>query len=430
MRIAIFSDTYLPDKNGVSFSIDNFTKLLAADGHQIMIFCPKSGHYRDKQRPNIIVKRYMSFTAPSYKAMKVALPFVLSVTKELKEFDADVIHIQTPMGIGWIGIWASKILKIKNIQTYHSYIPDFLVYFKPKTLFGIDRMANYISSSRLIKALAKADISDEHYESTKLQPYLDKKIKDITEKASKSEVNKATERFGRDFTRAVYNRADLILTPSHAMLRVLKKQGIKPKTEVLSNGIEYDYFKKKTDYTVKNRIINIGRLGYEKSVDVVIRAFALALKSNPKLRLDIYGDGPAKGSLQALTKVSGVNREVKFHGAYNIEKLSQHLCDYDYFVTASTIETQGVVLLEAMASGLPVLGANKLAVPEVVIDGQNGYLSRPADEHGMAKNMLKMTESSARLEQFGKKSLAIAKSHEITKCKDKLVSIYERVARG
>lgn len=429
MRIAIFTDTYLPEKNGVVTSIDRFTKMMADDGNKILVICPKYGRYKDKEYPNISVRRYASVTFPNYKTMRVAVPFVLNVTSDLKEFHPDVVHIQTPMGVGWMGVWAVKILKMKNVQTYHTYIPDFLVYLKPATFLGIHKIANYINSSRLIKALVEADISKESYGSAKFQAYLGRRIKEITEKVAKNENGKFTERFGREFTRATYNRADLVLTPSLAMKKILKKQGVKTRVEVMSNGIDYNFFKEKSDYRIKNKIVHIGRLGHEKNVDVVIRAFSLALKKNPKLTLDIMGDGPSKKSLQNLAKSLGLHKEIKFWGAYDLKEVSKKLCEYDFFVTASTIETQGLVILEAMSAGLPVLGVDKLALPEIIKDGQNGYLSKPFDVGGMANNMLRLLESDERLEKFGKKSLLIAKKHEITKCKDRLFKFYKQIAK-
>lgn len=430
MRIAIFTDTYLPDKNGVSFSIDRFTRLMADDGHQIIIFCPKSGRHKDKKYPNLTVRRFSSVSVPSYKDMKIALPSIMTVVKELKDFQPDIVHVQTPMGIGWIGIWATKILKLKNVQTYHTYIPDYLSYLRPKSLFGIKKIANNVESSRLVRELVSADVSEESYESSKFQSYLAQKIKTIVDGVNKDKDGKFNKRFGRDFTRAVYNRADMVLTPSNAMLKILKKQGVKVESRVLSNGIDYDFFKKKTDYSIKNKMLYIGRLGFEKNIDVVLKAFAIALNTNKELTLDIFGDGPARPSLQNLSKSLGISKNVKFFGVYDINKMSGRLRDYDFFATASTSETQGLVVLEAMASGLPVLGVDKLAIPEVVVDDKNGYLSRPFDSEEMAKNMLKLLESSKRLEKFGKGSLEIAKSHEIKKCKDKLIGIYEEVSGG
>ena len=319
-------------------------------------------------------------------------------------------------------------MKLPNVQTYHTYIPDFMVYVNPKTIFGINKLTNYISNSKLAKMLTlNHDFSEEEQSLVKFKTHLENMVKDITANNHKRS-DKVNEKIGGQYTRAIYNRANLVLTPSKAMKNLLKKQGVKSKVEVMSNGVDYEFFKKKTDYRITNKLVYTGRLGLEKNVDVVVHAFAIAQKSNPKLRLDIYGDGPAKKPLQHLAKTLEVSKKIKFWGAYDINKLSKNLCQYDFFVTASTIETQGIVILEAMASGLPVLGVKKLAVPEVVINGKNGYISAPGNAEAMAKNMLRLLEGDKRLKLFGTNSLKMANSHEVTKCKDKLFKVYQKIA--
>lgn len=428
MKIAIFTDTYAPDKNGVSASIDRFTKLMADDGHEILIFCPKGKVKREPRYTNITVKRYPSIPMPSYKDMQITIPFVWSAVSDLKDFDPDVVHIQTPMGIGWIGIWATKILKIKNLQTYHTYIPDFLVYLDPATLLGIKKMTNFVINSRFINRLSKTDLFDDDSLFEKLKDNVAKIWKHRPIKSNNGKTKGFSDRFGREYTKVIYNRADLVLTPSDAMRKILKKQGVKARVEVQSNGVDYDYFKKKTDFKITNKLVYLGRLGHEKNVDVIIKAFNVAQRLNPNLRLDILGDGPARKPLQSLARNYGLGKKVRFLGAYDIAKVSKTVCNYDCFVTASTIETQGIVILEAMAAGLPVLGVNKLAVPEVVLHGKNGYISEPFDVDEMANNMLKIVSSSDRIERFSKKSLEIAKTHEIINCKNQLFKVYERMA--
>lgn len=430
MRIAIYTDTYPPDKNGISMSIDSFTKLLAAEGHEFMIFCPKKGLHIDKKHPNISIKRYASITAPSNKDSKISLPFIWTAVRDLKDFNPDLVHIQTPMGMGLVGIWATKILKIKNVQTYHTYIPDFLVYFTPKMLLGIDRITNFINNSRLAKSIVtRADVDDSNPIFKLFKNRLSSIFKEVDDTDEENNSKKFKEVFGRNYTRFLYNKADIVLTPSVALKNILEKQGITKKIVVLSNGVNSKLFKRKTDYAIKNRMVHAGRLGYEKSTAVIIEAFYIAQKTNPCLRLDVYGDGPSRKSLIGLTKKLKIAKKIRFFGAYDISKFSQKLCEYDFFVTASTIETQGIVLLEAMASGLPVVAVNKLAVPEIVHNGKNGYLSKPADAEAMAKNMLKILENSKRLEKFGKKAILIAKSHEISIWKDRLFNIYKKLAK-
>ena len=430
MKIVIFTDTYLPCLNGVSASINQFTTMMADDGHQIMIFCPKFRQFRHKKHPNIIVKSCPSITAPSYKDFRLALPLIWRTVNEVKKFRPDVIHIQTPLGIGWVGIWVSKILKMKNIQTYHTYIPEFLVYLNPKNLFGIKKIQDYLASYRVVRYLSNKNITSREQRQHVLGQRFDRLAKEINlKKTNKQRLSrKASERFAGSYTRLVYDRADLVLTPSEAMKQILKKQGVEAPIEVMSNGVKYDFFTKKDDFEIKKRFIHMGRLGSDKSVEVVIKAFALAQEVDPAVRLDIYGDGPERKKLQNLSRQLKVQSKIKFLGAYDINKVAKILKNYDCFVTASTIETQGIVLLEAMSAGLPVLGVKALAVPEAIKHGVNGYLSKPADAKGLAKNMLQIIQQPTKLKALGQASLEMAKSHDANVCKEKLLAIYQKVA--
>jgi 1,2-diacylglycerol 3-alpha-glucosyltransferase len=424
MRIAIFTDTYLPDVNGVAHSIDRFSKLLADDGHQVVIFTTKNRRHRDKKYPNLEIRRYTSVTFPTYKDIRIALPFVLRVVADLREFNPDVVHIQTPMGIGWMAIWATKILKLKNVQTYHTYIPDFLLYLKPKSLFGFKKMVNFVASSRLMRLLLEEDVETGETNG-KLKQYLQERLDDAVEKANSEKTGERTEKFAWEYTKAIYNRGNLVLTPSKVLRDALVKHGVKSPVNVLSNGIEYGDFDKKTDYSVGYKIIHVGRLGYEKHLEIPIRALKIAIEKNPKITLDVIGDGPARKSWEQLSKQLGINKNVKFLGFVKREELFKKYSQYDAFITGSTIETQGIVLLEAMAAGLPVIAVKELAVPEIVIDGKNGYLSKPFKEKEMANNILKLFEDENRIKKFGQYSLKIAESHEIHKCKDKLLEYYK-----
>lgn len=430
MRIAIFSDNYTPDKNGVSMSVENFSRLLAADGHQIMIFCPKKGRFFvDKKQTNIIVKRYSSITAPSNKDTKLALPFIFTAVKDLKEFNPDIVHIQTPLGIGLMGLWATRILKIKSIQTYHTYIPDFLIYLSPNALLGIDKIIKYLSNSRLARKVElKSNIDDKDVDFSKFKTHLSKMLRVVFESKGTTEDKKLKDIVGKRIAKFVYNKSDLILTPSKSMQRYLKSHGVKKKITVMSNGIDISMFKRKTDYSIKNRIIYTGRLGFEKGVDVLIQAFYIAQKTQPKLQLDIWGDGPARKSLQVLANKLGVGKKVVFKGFYDINKVAHKISEYDFFVTASTIETQGIVLLEAMASGLPVVAVDKFAVKEVVLNGKNGYLSKPDDIEALAANIVKMNSDAKKLAEFGKNAIDMANYHDVNKCKEKLFKIYQQVS--
>ena len=428
MRIAIFTDTYLPDINGVAQSIDRFAKLLADDGHQVVIFTTENRRHKDKAYKNLTLNRYRSVTFPNYKDIRIALPFILKVVSDLREFQPDIVHIQTPMGIGWMAIWATKILKLKNVQTYHTYIPDFLLYLQPKSFFGIKGVVNFVASSRLMKFLLEEDLSETKETNGKLKQYIQDRLDDAVKKANTITTGERTKKFAWEYTKAVYNRANLVLTPSQFLRNELIKHGVSSPVHALSNGIEFGAFKSKTDYKIRYKLIYVGRLGYEKHVEIVIRAVRLALAKNSQITLDIIGEGPARKSLEQQTKQFGITKNVRFLGFIKREKLFSKYAEYDAFITASTIETQGIVILEAMAAGLPVIAVDKLAVSEAVVNSKNGYLSKPFKEKGMAENILKLFSDEKRIKKFGQYSLSMAESHEIHKCKDKLVEFYKKVA--
>lgn len=430
MKIVIFTDTYLPGLNGVATSIHQFTTMMADDGHQIMIFCPKFRQFRHKKHPNIIIKSCASITAPSYKDFRLALPTIWQTVHEVKKFGPDVIHVQTPLGIGWVGIWVSKILKMPNIQTYHTYIPEFLVYLNPKNLFGIKKIQDYLANYKVVQYLTSKNITSREQRQHTLGQQFDSLAREInSQKIEKQKLSKkASDRFAERYTRLVYDRASLILTPSEAMKKILEKQGVTPPVEVMSNGVNHQFFDKKDDFTIKKRFIHMGRLGSDKSVDVIIEALAVAHQTDPDIRLDIYGDGPERKKLQNLSRQLKLQSRVRFLGAYNINKVAKLLKNYDCFVTASTIETQGIVILEAMSAGLPVLGVRALAVPETVHHGINGYLSRPDDTKELAKNMLQVIQQPTKLKSFSQESLKIAQSHDAQICKEKLLAVYQKMA--
>jgi len=430
MRIAYLTDTYSPEINGVVTSILNFTQNLAKDGHEILIIAPKYNRKRDPKIENITIKRYASFSFASNKETRLAYPAVIGIVNNLRAFKPDIIHIQTPMSIGVVGIMAAKILGIKNIQTYHTYIPEFMVYLSPYNLLGLDKATSAIASSKAVRLIIESEaykLLDETSVDIRRKSEVVRGINKLARRLRGRKGQTFSDRFAWDFTRFLYGRSDVVLTPSKALAKLLIKHRMKVPVYDLSNGIEFHYFDKKKDYRIRNRMVHIGRLGLEKGADVVIRSLAVARKTNPKLTLDIYGDGPAMATLVKLSDSLGLGDCVNFLGFTPRAKIKKLLKGYDFFITASTIETQGLVILEAMAAGLPVIGVDALAVPELVYDNKNGYLVEPKNPKAMAEAMIKMTENKVKNEKFGAYSLKIAETHDLPHCSEKLENIYSEL---
>lgn len=426
MKIAIFTDTYIPEINGIVTSIRNFTCLMSARGHEVMVFCPKYKGSKNIDTGDIKVKRYASFSFLTNKATKISFPSLLDVLDELKEFQPDIIHIQTPMNIGMTGVMAARVLKIKSIQTYHTYIPDFMVYLKPKNIFGLSKVQDEIANSEIFQRVLNSDIISLLGKAKKDVKWIPFREFIKNKRRSRLKTDLSTK-FAWSYTRFLYNQADLVLTPSFALKAELEKHGITVPVGVQSNGIELGDFTKKVDYSQQNRILHIGRLGPEKNVDVIIKSFSLLAENNKDVTLDIMGDGPSKKQLIKLAKRLKVSDRVNFLGFVDRNDILKGLGSYDLFVTASTIETQGLVILEAMASGLPIVGVNKLAIPEVVNDSVNGYLIKPGDHKTMAKAMEKIISDTKLRQKMGLKSLEFVKEHDLCLMADKLERYYDEV---
>jgi len=200
--------------------------------------------------------------------------------------------------------------------------------------------------------------------------------------------------FARYF-RLLYHPCALRTAPSQVLVDCLRKEGIVRNAEILPNGLSPYLFGNPSateEKAMRQRfrlephvVVHMGRLSPEKSPEIVIRAFALVRQHRSDVSLLIIGDGPAKRGLERLTKKLGLEQHVHFTGMIPHEKLlaSGMLCIADLFVTASTTESQGMALVEAMFSGLPIVCVRGGAAEEVV--GKAALIVKPGDTEGMAK---------------------------------------------
>jgi len=367
MRIAVFTDTYLPEVNGVVTSIDSHSRLLGARGHQVLIICPKYRRPILHVVPHVQIKRYRSLSVSSNRATRLALPSMASVVATLRRFNPDVVHVHTPLSVGVVGLATAWMMRLPIVETYHTYIPDFMQYVEPHRLLRLDTLQDRIVDSLVFERMFESGM---FHTLSSLIGGGDKAVREVAsiaegvrgtlERAPSPELSK---RFAWQFTRTVYNRADLVLTPSITLKRELEEHGVTVPVEYLSNGIDASIVASKLSYAATGRLLHAGRLGFEKNVDVLVEAFARLSVRRPEYTLDIVGDGPVKDHIQRLAARLGVGDRVRIRGFMDRTALGRIYRDYDAFVTASTIETQGIVLLEAMAAGLPIVAVRALAVP-------------------------------------------------------------------
>lgn len=378
VRIAYITDTYLPETNGIVTAIVRHTRGLAERGHEFLILCPRYGDDDPGGSEHIRVERYPAWSAASNAETHVAFRWLPRMLRQLRSFSPDIVHVHTPLPVGVTGVIAARRLGVPLVQTYHSYIPGFLQYAGLSRLLRLDRGPRRTRETR----------------------------------------------FSWLVTRMLYNRSDLVLAPSRALIKLLRGHGLKPPAVDYTNGIDLAEFAPKTSWSLRRRIMHCGRLGFEKNAEVVVEAFARFAAERPGWELHLLGEGPAALYLRELIDRLGIGERVRFEGFVSREYLAESYREADIYATASTIETQGIVVLEAMASGTPVVGAVALAVPEMARHERNGFMVAPYDPDSMAAAFARLADDDVLRERMGRSCLADVRVHDLGGAIERLESVY------
>ena len=386
MRIAIFSDTFPTQVNGVAHTAYLSAKNLVTAGHQAAVFTVSK---KLKDRPDINLKNLQVFRLPSMPALvypgeRFTLPIGITL-RQVKKFNPDIIHVHTPFSVGWEAVLVSKILKIPLVGTHHTFYNHYLKHVK----------------------------LDFEW------------MKKISWK----------------FTIGFYNRSDLILSPSKSLANELIREGLKCSISVLQNSININLFKPtenlsakeeaKKSFGVKNRsICYMGRLSYEKSIDQIIRAFALINKKMPELNLMLIGDGPERKNLEKLARDLKINDSVIFTGSllYNGD-LVQALQANELFVSASKSENMPLSVLEAMAVALPMVLVREKGLAELIKENINGIFAKTDDPTDIAEKILSLLSNTELLNKFGQGSRFLAMEYSNEKVTDLLMKSYEKTIK-
>jgi len=238
-----------------------------------------------------------------------------------------------------------------------------------------------------------------------------------------------TDRAAWRYTAAFFNHFPLVTTPSQVMARELTAHGLRVPVVAVSNGVDTRLFRPGPRVSGKDdvTVLHVGRLSYEKNVDLLLRAFALVAERHSTARLTIAGDGPDRAVLTRLSGELGLGERVCFTGFVPHEQLPALYQAADLFATASTIETQGLVVLEAMACGLPVAGVDALALPEAVHHGVNGFLAPAGDEAALTRHLARLVVDASLRRRMGAASRRLAEAHSLERVAAQYGQIYEQV---
>lgn len=382
MNIALFSDTYLPDINGVATSTNILKNELVKHGHHVLVvttILPQDSDYIDEDN-NVL--RLPGLDLKKLYGYRVSNIYSFAGMKEIKEFQPDLIHIQTEFGIGIFGKIAGEILNIPVCYTYHTMWADY---------------SHYISGNNKT---------------------VDYAVKKVIEKISKVYGETCSE----------------LIVPSQKTADILRNYGISNSIHVIGTGLQLDRFSKErlnAEYTMN--IINeyqlqdkfvvtfLGRVAPEKSIELLIEAMNDISKMNSQICLLIVGGGPQLDELKELADQYSLQDCVYFVGPKDSELVPSYYHVSHVFVSASITETQGLTYIEAMASGIPVLARYDKNLEGVVIDGYNGYFFNDKDD--LVKKIIQLSQSD--LSQLSYHAVEHAKQYSSENFYNKIMSTYQ-----
>lgn len=327
MRILMISDVYFPRINGVSTSIKTFRRDLEQLGHDVTLIAPEyasglAGEHNILRIPS----RYLPLD-PEDRMMQYQ--HVIRLAPVLKERGFDLIHIQTPFVAHYAGIKLGRMLGLPVVETYHTLFEEYLFHYVPFSPKALMRLA------------------------------------------------------ARRFTSRQCNQVDAMVVPSAPMLEVLRSYGVQTPVEIIPTGLQPDRFRPGDGAAFRRKhgvaesrpvLVHVGRIAHEKNIGFLLHVLDRVRREIPEVLLLIAGEGPALASLKKLSARLGLKDHTCFVGY--LDRNSELLDCYragDAFVFSSRTETQGLVLLEAMAQGVPIV-STAIQGTKDVLQGNCGAL--------------------------------------------------------
>ena len=326
MKICMMTNTYLPHVGGVARSVSTFAEEFIREGHEVLVVAPQFDGKPLPAKSEALVERVPSLRNFNGSEFSVRLPLAAALSDRLEAFQADIIHAHHPFLLGDTALRVAMNKNVPIIFTHHTRYEDY---------------THYVPFSDAMKEVA---------------------IQIPTHFA---------------------NLCDGVIAPSESLARVIRKRGVTAPIAVIPTGIDVQAFATADGARFRQRldipkdaivIGHVGRLALEKNLGYLAEGVARFLKTEPKARFLVVGDGPWREELKEVFVKHGVGDRLLLAGKRTGRVLREAYRAMDVFAFASQSETQGMVVAEAMAAGLPVVALNASGVREVVRDGVNGFL--------------------------------------------------------
>jgi glycosyltransferase involved in cell wall biosynthesis len=380
LTVLIAADTFPPDVNGAANFAERLAVGLAGRGHDVHVICPAANRHHgtfleQHDGATLTVHRLYSTRWPLHDWLRFATPWRAEGNAEriIEQIRPDVVHIQSHIVIGRAVVRVANRRGIRVIATNH---------FMPENLLEHTGLPHFLRAT-------------------------------------------AVKLAWRDAAKT-YTHVAAITTPTKRAAVFLERSVDVTGVLAVSCGIEAADYTARDDRPAANRVVFVGRVTAEKQIDVLLRAMTLL---DPALdaRLTIVGGGDLLKQLQLMTVELGLAERVTFAGYLSDAELRRSLTDATVFAMPSVAELQSIASLEAMASGLPIVVADAMALPHLVDEGVNGYLFRPGDSRDLADKLTRvLTASDGDYLAMRHASLEVIEGHDI----QRTVSVFESLYRG
>ena len=340
MRIALFTDTYPPEINGVATSCKSLRDVLVSHGHEVMVVTTNPFSNKVTMEENIV-----RIPGPELKKLygyRMAGIYSNKAMKYIYKFSPDIVHIQTDFGVAVFGRFVASKLKCPSIYTYHTMYEDYTYYV---TKGHFDRVGKHLV---------------------------------------------------RSFSKSIIEGCDGFITPSMKTKDYMRRIGVDSYANVIPTGIDFSKFneenldkdkvlelKKKFDiHDDEFILLSLGRIAQEKSIDFSIDCFAYFVKNNPniKTKMIIVGKGPGEDTLKEQVKNLNMEDKIKFLGPCQPSEVQYYYALGNAFISASLTETQGLTYMEAMAAHLYVLARYDHNLLDVIQEGKTGFFFENKEE--------------------------------------------------
>ncbi len=379
----MISDVYFPRINGVSTSIKTFRNKLTELGHEITLVAPEYGPYDLSDSLLLRIPSRIVPMDPEDRLMKSSAIYQLE--KRLKKECYDLIHIQTPFVAHRVGVRLARRLGLPVIESYHTYFEEYLYHYFPYLPQSLMRFA------------------------------------------------------ARWFTRRQCNSVDALVVPSNAMKAVLQDYGVTRPMEIIPTGIEERYLNWpgtthfRNDYKIdadRPVLVHIGRVAHEKNIDFLFEVLLEVRLRIPNVLLLIAGEGPALDHLRSLSRELGLENNVLFVGYLDREStLLECYLAGDAFIFASRTETQGLVLLESMALGVPVVSTAIMGTRDILAPQKGGLVARE-DKRDFAAKIIQILQAPSLRQRLSEEAREYAREWTADEMTTRMRELYERLVNN